>query len=444
MRLFDSWASIVERRYILFRWLALGPLCVLLAIPSCYAARSKADAGKQSPWVATWTAAMVATLPESKLDLSNQTLRQIVHVSVGGEQARVWFSNRFGAAPLVIGSAHVALSAGNTAIQTGSDHTLTFHHLDSITIPPGATIVSDPVDFEVPPFSNLAISTYLPGQQMATTEHSAAKQFSYTTTGNAVDAPVLPTTTAKQVTAWYFLTGVDVNAPGDSAVVAFGDSITDGAHSTLNENHRWPDYLAKRLAADARTRRAGVLGVANTGIGGNKVLLDGYGPNAVSRIDRDILARTGARYVIVLESINDIGSYNRHHLPYGDLVQRLESGLSQVAMQGHLHNMVVYGATITPDHGSLYFSPEAEAVRANLNAWIRTNHVFDGVIDFDQATRDPKHPLQLLPAYDAGDHLHPNDAGYKAMAQAIDLKMFLNPHANHSRTATHKTRWKLW
>lgn len=443
MRGSNLWIRLWESRSVLSRRMVRGFLCFLLAVPSCYAASATPDAGAASPWVATWAAAMVATLPDSKLDLSNQTLRQIVHVSVGGAQTRVWLSNRFGAGPLVIGSAHVALSAGKTAIQTGSDHALTFHHLASITIPPGATIISDPVDFSVPSFSNLAISIYLPGQQVATTEHSAAKQFSYTVTGNAVDAPVLPTT-AKPVTAWYFLTGVDVNAPGDSAVVAFGDSITDGAHSSLNKNHRWPDYLAARLAADPRTRRAGVLGVANAGIGGNKVLLDGYGPNAVSRIDRDILARSGARFVIVLESINDIGSYKRHHLPYGDLVQRLEWGLSQVAIQAHLHNIVVYGATLTPDRGSPYFSPEAEAVRAGLNAWIRTSHVFDGVIDFDQATRDPQHPLRLLPQYDAGDHLHPNDAGYNAMAQAINLKMFLSLPANHSHAAIHKAKWKLW
>ncbi|MHB1675811.1 MAG: SGNH/GDSL hydrolase family protein, partial [Acidobacteriaceae bacterium] len=259
----------------------------------------------------------------------------------------------------------------------------------------------------------------------ATTEHSAAKQFSYATAGNAVDVPSLPTT-ARQVTAWYFLTGVDVYAPGDSAVVAFGDSITDGAHSTLDENHRWPDFLATRLAADAKTLQAGVLGVANAGIGGNRVLLDGYGPNAVSRVDRDILARSGARYVIVLESINDIGSYARHHLPYGDLEQRLEWGLSQVATQARLHNLVVFGATLTPDQGSSYYSPEAEAVREKLNQWIRTSHVFDGVIDFDLATRDPQHPQQYLPQYDAGDHIHPNDAGYQAMAQAIDLDLFVN------------------
>lgn len=430
MRVFDLWIGFWTSRNIVSRRMIPALLSLLLAVPFCYAGSAPADAAAQSPWVATWAAAMVATLPESKLDLSNQTLRQIVHVSVGGEQTRVWFSNRFGTAPLVIGSAHVALSAGKTAIQTGSDHVLTFHRMDSVTVPPGATIVSDPVDFNVPSFSNLAISTYLPGPQMATTEHSAAKQFSYTAIGNAVDAPVLPTT-ANQVTAWYFLTGVDVNAPGDSAVVAFGDSITDGAHSTLNENHRWPDYLAQRLAADARTRQAGVLGVANAGIGGNKVLLDGYGPNAVSRIARDILARSGARYVIVLESINDIGSYNRHHLPYGDLEQRLEEGLSQVVVQAHLHNIRVFGATVTPDQGSYYFSPDAEAVRAGLNEWIRTSKVFDGVIDFDQATHDPQHPLQLLPEYDAGDHLHPNDAGYKAMAQAINLDMFLNPPADH-------------
>ena len=425
-----SW-NFRERLRGVLHGMTISLLGLALAVPTCYAANAPANSSANSPWVATWGAAMVATQPDSTLDLSGQTLREIVHISVGGEQTRVWFSNRFGTEPLLIGAAHVALSAGGSALQPGSDHALTFHRMASITIPPGATIVSDPVPFQLPPFSNLAVSIYIPGHTMASTEHSAAKQFSYTMTGNIVDAPSLPTT-ARQVTSWYFLSGVDVYAPGDSAVVAFGDSITDGAHSTLDENHRWPDYLATRLAADAKTRQAGVLGVANAGIGGNRVLLDGYGPNAVSRVDRDILARSGARYVIVLESINDIGSYARHHLPYDDLEQRLEWGLSQVAIQARLHNLVVFGATLTPDQGSSYYSPEAEAVREKLNQWIRTTHVFDGVIDFDLATRDPQHPQQYLPQYDAGDHIHPNDAGYQAMAQAIDLDLFLNTPPKNS------------
>ncbi|MHB8302294.1 MAG: SGNH/GDSL hydrolase family protein [Acidobacteriaceae bacterium] len=399
-------------------------LGLALAVPSCSAANAPGNAVANSPWVATWAAAMVATKPADVLDFSGQTLREVVHTSVGGLQTRVWFSNRFGIEPLVIGSAHVALSAGGSALQAGSDHALTFHHMTSITIPPGATMVSDPVAFQTPAASNLAISLYLPGHVMATTEHSAAKQISYTAAGNAVDALSLPNT-ARQVTSWYFLTGVDVYAPGDSAVVTFGDSITDGAHSTLNKNHRWPDFLATRLAADPKTRQAGVLGVANGGIGGNSVLVDSYGPNSVARVDRDILARSGARYVIVLESVNDIAGYTRHHLPYGDLEQRLEVGLSEIAAQARLHNLLVFGATLTPYQGSRHYSPEGEAVREKLNQWIRTTHVFDGVIDFDQATHNPNNPQQYLPKYDAGDHIHPNDAGYNAMAQAINLDMFL-------------------
>lgn len=356
-------------------------------------------------------------------DFSGQTLRQIVHTSVGGEQTRIWFSNRFGKEPLRIGAAHVALSTQGSAIQADSDHELTFHHMGSVTVPPGATIVSDPVALQVPAFADLAISTYFPGMTLASTEHSLALETSYAAMGNMADAPQLAATAAKEK-SWYFLSGVDVYAPDDSAVVAFGDSITDGWRSTSGENRTWPDVLATRLAATPPTAHAGVLGVVNSGIGGNRVLLNGAGPDALARFNADVLVRSDAKFVILLESINDIGRYTRDGQPYGDLLQRLEFGLSQMAIQAHQHGMGVFGATLTPYKGCSYYSPEGEAVRGKLNEWIRTSHVFDGVVDFDKATRDPQHPLRFLPQYDSDDHLHPNDGGYKAMGDAVDLNLF--------------------
>lgn len=386
-----------------------------------------------SPWVATWGAAMVADNPGSASDFSGQTLRMIVHGSVGGQRVRIWLSNRFGTMPIHVGAAHVALdtvtgpnaqvdpATDMSQIQPGTDRTLTFHHLGSVTIPPGATIVSDPVALEAPAFSTFAVSLYFPDRTMATTEHTSAQQISYAATGDMTGAATLPDAWKKL--SWYFLTGVDVAAPGDAAVVAFGDSITDGAYATENENHRWPDYLAARLAADPGTRAAGVLGVVNAGIGGNRVLLDGYGPNAVARIDPDLLARSGARYAIVLESINDIGRFATDHQPYGDLTQRLEMGLAQIVTQAHARGIRVLGATLTPYEGCGYYSAGGEQVREAVNAWIRTSGTFDGVADFDKAVRDPEHPLRFAPQYDSGDHLHPKDAGYKAMAGSIDLAL---------------------
>jgi lysophospholipase L1-like esterase len=216
-----------------------------------------------------------------------------------------------------------------------------------------------------------------------------------------------------------------VYAPGSSAVVALGDSITDGNHSTPSGNHRWPDYLAARLAENEATRKAGVLGVVNTGISGNRLLLDGDGPNALARLDWDVLDRSGVRYLILFEGINDIESMTRNRQPYGDLEKRLEWGLAQIAAQAHQHGILVFGATQMTDCRDLKCTwHEGEKVRTALNEWIRTTDAFDGLIDFDLATRDPQHPTQLLQQYNSGDFVHPNDTGYKAMADAIDLSLF--------------------
>src|SRR6185437_1685572 len=261
-----------------------------------------------------------------------------------------------------------------------------------------------------------------PNRTMGKTQHGLANQTSYRASGDQTNAASL-TDRGKPMESWYFLTGVDVAARGESAVVTLGDSITDGARSTSNTNHRWPDDLAVRLAANADAKAAGLLGVVNVGISGNRVLLDGTGPNALSRFDRDVLARSGARDLIVLESINDIARYADHHQPVGDLEQRLEFAFAEMAKQAHQHGIRIFGATLTPYQGCSCFTAEGEAVRDGLNQWIRTSPVLDGYVDFDKATRDPQHPLQYLPQYDSGDHVHPSDAGYQAMANAIDLNL---------------------
>jgi lysophospholipase L1-like esterase len=412
-------------------FVALAMASFMLMVPAGHAA----DAPAHSPWVATWGAAMLATDAGDAPDFTGQTLREIVHSSIGGQQARVWLSNRFGAVPLHIGAAHIALSAtgsfgtnsdgtpNQSGIQAGTDHALTFNGMGTVVIPPGAEVVSDPVALNVPALTDIAVSLYFPDRTMATTEHSDSNQISYAAKGNQVDAADLGGKSWESQ-PWYVVSGVDVDAPGDSAVIALGDSITDGAYATVNENHRWPDYLATRLAADPGTKKAGVLGVVDVGIGGNRVLLDGAGPNAVSRINPDVIARSGARYVIILESINDIGRFTSNHQPYGDLTQRLEAGIAQIAAQAHQHGIQVIGATLTPYQGCKYYSDAGNEVRNAVNQWIRTSSIFDGVADFDKAVRDPQNSQQFAAQYDSGDHLHPKDAGYEAMAGAIDLSLF--------------------
>jgi lysophospholipase L1-like esterase len=311
-----------------------------------------------------------------------------------------------------------------SAILPDTDRVLTFNHEPSVTIPPGATIVSDEVALTVPALSNLAISLYFPVHTLGLTEHGGAQQLSYGAMGNQVSADTLEAN-AWTLGSWYFLTGLDVYAPGDSAVVAFGDSITDGNHSTRSANRRWPDYLAARLASNESTQRAGILGVVNTGISGNRVLLDGDGPSAMARMDWDILIRSNVRYLILFHGINDIEAVERNRQAFGDLEQRLEWGLSQIAEQAHEHGMLVFGATQMTDcrnHQCAW--PEGEKTRIELNDWIRTAKIFDGVIDFDHVMRDPQYPMQMRAEYNSGDYVHPNDRGYKAMADAIDLSLF--------------------
>jgi lysophospholipase L1-like esterase len=353
---------------------------------------------------------------------SDITLREIVHLSIGGPTVRVVFTNEFGTDPLTIGAAHIAVSQGGSTINLVSAAGLTFGGRTQVTIPPGALMVSDPAEVKVPAGSDLAISFFLPAQPIhQLSQHGGADQTNYTAPGNVVGAKTLDS--PSEIKSWLFVKGVDVKVDARSAaVVAFGDSITDGAFAAINQNARWPDELARRLLADKKTAGIGVL---NEGIGGNRVLHDNAGPSALARFDRDVIGQAGVKYLIVLEAINDIGHAYDPGRAY-DVVSAddLIAGYVQMAERAHMHGIKVYFATLTPYTGAKYASPAGEEVRQALNRWIRTTSQIDGFIDFDKATQDPANPGMYLPAYDHSDHLHPSDPGYKAMGDAIDLSLF--------------------
>jgi lysophospholipase L1-like esterase len=411
--------SVFQSRY------ARLSLIGLLAVFAVVAPNSAETTGKNSHWVGTWASSPqrgdTGNAPPAP-GFSNSTLRQIIHISIDGTQLRVRFSNAFGTTPLTIDSAHIATAAGGSMIRSESDKSLTFHSQPSVSIPAGALMLSDPVEFRLAPLSDLAVTIHLSGAPDDITTHPGSRTTSYLQAGDLVSAVDLPG--AAHVDHWYFLNGVDVLAPSSGAsIITLGDSITDGRNSTTNKNGRWPDDLARRLQANKATADIGVL---NEGIGGNRLLHDGLGPNALARFDRDVLAQTGVRWLIVLEGINDLGTRasTRAHKEQAATAQDLISAYQQIIMRAHAHNIRVYGATIMPYEGAAYFSPEGEADRQTINQWIRTSSQFDAVIDFDAVMRDPQRPAQLSAAADSGDHLHPGDAGYTTMADAINLKLF--------------------
>ena len=391
-----------------------------------------ATAAKPQPdhWVGTWAAASVAVPNDEGMGATGTTLRETVHVSLGGKLVRVTLSNEFGTDPLTIGEAHIALSAAKPGVPSpdialSTANALTFGGSAATTIPPGGVAVTDPVSLALSPFADLDVSLFLPAQTLHTlTGHGFANQTSFTAPGNAVSARTFPSTTP--LAKWRFLKAVEVLVPASAAsIVTFGDSITDGVGSTRDANSRWPDLLALRLQADKRTAQLGVL---NEGISGNRVLHDDAGPSALARFDRDVLAQEGVKYVVLMESINDIGQGTKIEGAH-DIVtaQDLIAGLGQLATRAHAKGLKVIGATLTPFVGAGYQSPAGETMRQAVNDWIRTTHDLDGVIDFDKATRDPANPTVLLPANDSGDHLHPSDTGYKTMADFIDLALFISP-----------------
>jgi lysophospholipase L1-like esterase len=397
-------------------------------IPFCRTCSAQVAAA-QPIWVASWTTSEQIPEPGNALPpeaLHDATLRQIVHLSIGGTALRVHLSNAFGTAPLHFTSVHIArpVAADGPAIDPATDKALTFAGAPDVIVSPGAEFVSDPVTESVAPLSDLAVSIHFDDPPARETGHPGSRAKSYYIPGDQVSAATFAS--PGKVDHWYQLAAVDVLAPaGSGAVVALGDSITDGHGTTTNGNDRWTDDLAARLAQAGRP-----VGVANAGIGGNHLLIDGLGPNALSRIDRDVLAPAAVRWVIVFEGINDLGGLTIHGevspADHAALVARVIGAYQQIVVRAHAHGLRVYGATITPDEGSGFYHPDLlnEADRQAANAWIRAPGHFDAVIDFDAVVRDPQHPESLLPAFDCGDHLHPSPAGYHAMANAIPLSLF--------------------
>jgi lysophospholipase L1-like esterase len=406
-------------------FLRTGPaLAAALALPGAASLAQTVDR-----WAATWGAAPAGPPPSgSTMTLSNQTLRLIVHASVGGSRARIRISNEMGSATLSIGAARIALRSSGATLVAGTDRQLLFGGRTQVAIPAGAALLSDPVGFNVPPFANLAVSLYLPASTRVTTLHNAALQTSYVSTaGNQSANSTLAV--SRSISTWPFLTEVDVSGAysgltATNAVAAFGDSLTDGQASGSNANRRWPDLLARRLQLEGGV--AGNIGVANRGISANSLLKD-YpdamlaGQKGLTRFNRDVLATSGVRWVIVLIGINDI-VYSNGSNPIS--VDSLVNGHLQLVSRAHAAGLRAIGGTLTPFEGQAYYTAARENVRARFNAWMRSSGAYDAVVDFDLALRDPARPTRLRAPYDSGDHLHPNASGYQAMAQAVPLTLF--------------------
>jgi lysophospholipase L1-like esterase len=406
-------------------------LVVALAARCTPAQRS--GGAKGEVWVSSWGSSQQIPEPQNALppdDLRDATVRQIFHLSVGGPALRVHVSNAFGTAALHLTSGYVAHPLVNSAaaIDPATDRTLTFAGKPDVTVPPGVEFISDPLDDPVAPLSNIAVTFHIDDPPARETGHLGSRATTWYVHGDFAGAANLAD--PKHVDHWYQISEIDAQAqPGAATVVALGDSITDGHGATTNGNDRWTDVLAGRLQGSKRTRE---IGVSNQGIGGNHLLTDGLGQNALARFDRDVLAPAGVKWVIVFEGVNDLGGLG---LRLGDtatasdhaaLVERVLAAYQQLIERAHAHGLKVFGATITPYVGSSYYHPDAasEADRQAVNQWIRAAGHFDAVIDFDAVVRDPQHPDRLLPAYDCGDHLHPSPAGYKAMGESIPLSLF--------------------
>jgi lysophospholipase L1-like esterase len=406
----------------------LRSACVAAATLSAFLFACQPAGAQAANWIGSWTASPQAPRGVIPTSFSDGTIRQIVHLSVGGNKIRLRLSNEFGQRPLLIGAASIALAGDGARVAAGNSRAVTFGGSKSVIIPPGAPALSDPIELTVPPLSDLAVSLYLPAATDLTTVHATGLQTAYVSAAGDYSAsaefPVVDRFANR-----FFLTSVMVEPTTPvHAIVAFGDSITDGTASTVNANHRWPDVLARRL------KDAGLdLAVLNEGIAGNRVLSDGAGISALARYERDVLSLPGVSHVIILVGINDIGFPGTAIEPNGIVrtADEIITGYKQLIERAHLRGLKVIGSPLTPFENALangpnvgYFSPDKEAKRQTVNNWIRTSKAFDAIVDFDAVLADQGHPAAIASAFDSGDHLHPNDAGYKAMADAIDLNVF--------------------
>lgn len=384
--------------------------------------RTSAAPASSGNWVGTWTASPAAAEPDTADGYPDTSIRNVVHTSVGGSAARIQLSNLYGTRPLTVSHATLALAAvpSTPAASPGTMRRLTFGTQESVTIPPGGAVTSDAVRLNVPHAADLLVTTYSPSPSGSVTYHPFARQTSFLADGDRAD-DVDAAAYTRQTPYWRYLTGVDVwSHDTDGAVVALGDSITDGITSSPGANRRWTDFLAARLRTERGAPRYSVL---NQGISGNRVLIDGSryspnnGPSALSRLDRDVLSRTGVRTVVLQLGINDIIKRPHQNNP-----RQIVLGLEQLAQQAHHRGLRVIGSTLTPFGGYPKHNARREAVRQQVNDLIRSSRAFDSVVDFDAALRDPARPDRLRGAYDSGDHLHPSDNGFRAMAEALDLK----------------------
>ncbi|OKI04489.1 SGNH hydrolase [Streptomyces sp. CB02923] len=373
-------------------------------------------------WAGTWSAAATAAEPGTLDGYAGMSIRNVVHTSIGGTSARIQLSNLYGTRPLPVSHASLARAhaPGDPAATPGTMRRLTFSGRPAVTVPAGGAVTSDPVRLTVPPAADLLVTTYSPSPSGPATYHPYARQNSYLARGDRSEDTTGASYT-EESPYWRYLTGVDVRGPRtDGAVVAIGDSITDGITSTPGANHRWTDFLAGRLRTEPGAPRYGVL---NQGISGNRLLTDGSrwspnnGPSVLSRLERDVLSRAGVKSAVVEIGLNDLFKSPRRLDP-----EQLADGMREIVRRAQARGVRVIGSTLTPFGGHRGYRPELDAVREALNAKIRAGQVFGGYVDFDTALRDPHDPLRMRPAYDSGDHLHPSDEGYRAMADAVDLR----------------------
>jgi lysophospholipase L1-like esterase len=389
---------------------------IFLISGSTNTAVAESDSSAHRP-ISVWSPSMTIGGP----NFTDQTLRMVVHPSVGGDALRLHLSNLRGTTPLAVGSVSLALQAGQATAVAGTQRQVTFSHAKTLTIPAGREVVSDPVSLPVRAEQNLLVSLYLPQATSSATWHSDAFDVSYLSKPGDHAADTGDGNYIAATTSWYYLSGLDVVSPAArGTVVAFGDSITDGYNTPASAYHRWPDDLARRLTGPHPTA------VVDAGLGGNRVLTDvpniWQGVSALKRFAHDALAQPGVRTVILMEGINDIG--NNAGPDGGPLTaQQLIDGYRALIGQAHAAGVRILGGTMLPDKGAGYYSEPAEAIRQAANAWIRTSGQFDGVVDFDRALQDPSDPAALRAGFDSGDHLHPNEAGMQAMADAVDLRL---------------------